>query len=221
MENGPERQPMNTKKYILHKYNIKTDVIEIPNTGRTDLAELFHELDFKLGLEVGVAAGEYSHIIMKFNPQLELMYGVDPYEPYKGYKDYARLGTFNSLHEAAHRRLDSYPNYQFLKLYSLDAAKRFENESLDFVYIDGNHSDPYITQDITAWAPKVRKGGIVAGHDYARIKQKGVEDSTNWAVIPAVDKYVRDNNYQLFIWGLEAKIPGLKRDGSRSWMFIK
>lgn len=211
---------MNVADFIHKKYNIKTDVIEIPNVGRTDLAQLFNDLDFKVGVEIGVAAGEYSHIIMKLNPQLKKMYGVDPYIGYSGYKDYVRESTFNKLQEDAHRRLDQYPQYEFIRETSVEAAKDFEDGTLDFVYIDANHSDPYVTQDIEAWTPKVRSGGIVAGHDYARIKAKGIEDSSNWAVIPAINKFAKDNNLQLYIWGLEAKIPGLKRDGSRSWMFI-
>lgn len=212
---------MNTAKYIRKKYNFKTDVVEIPNVTRDDLAVLFHELDFRVGAEIGVAAGEYSEIIMQCNPQLERMYGVDPHLPYKGYKDFVRLGTFDSLERQAHDRLDKYPNYTFVKEFSVEASKQFEDGSLDFVYIDANHSDPYVTQDIEAWTPKVRKDGIVAGHDYARIKGNALEDSKNWAVIPAINKFARENNYQLYIWGLEAKLPGLKRDGSRSWMFIK
>lgn len=209
------------EKYILHKFNIKTDVIEIPNVTRDDLADLFHELDFKAGAEIGVAAGEYSEIIMQKNPQITKMYGVDPHLPYKGYKDFVRLGTFDSLEKQAHDRLDKYPTYHFLKEFSVDAAEQIGGGILDFVYIDANHSEPYVSQDIEIWATKVRKGGIVAGHDYARIKSKGGEDSKNWAVIPAIKKYAKENNYQLYIWGLEAKLPGLKRDGSRSWMFVK
>lgn len=205
---------------LLKKYNIKTNVIEIPNVTRDDLAEFLAENNLNKGAEIGVAAGEYSEILMKANPNLTL-YGVDPWEPYRGYKDFARLGTFTSLEQQAHERLDKYDNYHFIKKYSLDAAKDFEDESLDFVYIDANHSEPYVTQDITAWFKKVRRGGIVAGHDYARIKAKGIEDSTNWAVIPAVHNFARENGLQIFVWGLEAKLPGLKRDGSRSWMYIK
>ena len=49
---------------------------------------------------------------------------------------------------------------------SADAVKHFRDGEFDFVYIDANHDDPYIGDDIRAWSPKVRSGGIVAGHDY-------------------------------------------------------
>lgn len=209
------------EKYVLKKYNIKTDIIEIPDVTRDDLAALFHELEYKVGVEVGVAGGDYSEVIMRNNPQLNMMHGVDPYFPYSGYKDFRKLGTFDSLETRAHSLLDKYENYQFLKEMSVEASQSFTNGELDFVYIDANHSEPYVSQDIESWTPKVRSGGIVSGHDYARIKAKGKEDSTNWAVIPAIKKYTKENGYTLFVWGLEAKIPGLKREGSRSWMFVK
>lgn len=54
----------------------------------------------------------------------------------------------------------------FLQMPSVEAAKKFKNESLDFVFIDGNHDFQDVCDDIDAWLPKVKKGGIIAGHDY-------------------------------------------------------
>lgn len=210
-----------TAQALLQKYNIKIDVIEIPNTGRYNLAEFLSDLDFKIGVEVGVAAGEYSEILMKFNPQFEAFYGIDPYSAYKGYKDYVRSKTFDLMKADAHKRLDEYPQYKFIEKFSVDAAKDFEDESLDFVYLDGNHSEPFVSEDIRVWYPKVKKDGILAGHDYARIRAKNGEASSNWAVMGAVNRFVKENDLQLYVWGLEAKIPGLVRDPIRSWMIIK
>ena len=210
---------MNIKEHIHWKYNIHTDKIEIPGVGRNDLAELLPEVGVKVGVELGVATGEYSEILMKANPTMEF-YGVDPYIPYSGYKDYVRQSTFRSLEDEAHARLDKYPGYEFIKKLSSEAAKDFEDGSLDFVYIDANHSEPFVSEDIATWVPKVRKGGIAAGHDYARVKGRDGEDSSNWVVIPAIHKYVKEHGHELYIWGLEAKIPGLKRDPIRSWMIL-
>lgn len=46
------------------------------------------------------------------------------------------------------------------------AAEEYQNESLEFVFIDGDHSYESVKEDILAWLPKVKRGGILAGHDY-------------------------------------------------------
>lgn len=53
-----------------------------------------------------------------------------------------------------------------LKGYSWEAAKKVDDLSVDVVFIDADHTYESVKKDITAWAPKVRNGGILAGHDY-------------------------------------------------------
>jgi hypothetical protein len=53
-----------------------------------------------------------------------------------------------------------------LRGYSTEVAPLFANRSLDFVYIDANHSFEEVTKDLEAWYPKVKLGGILGGHDY-------------------------------------------------------
>lgn len=54
---------------------------------------------------------------------------------------------------------------------SVQAAKQFKNGSLDFVFIDGSHDTDSVCADIDAWLPKVKAGGIIAGHDYKTHRQ--------------------------------------------------
>lgn len=53
-----------------------------------------------------------------------------------------------------------------VRMISWEAAKLYEDESLDFVFIDASHDEESFTKDLDAWLPKVRKGGVIAGHDY-------------------------------------------------------
>lgn len=82
-----------------------------------------------------------------------------------------------------------------LKLDSADAAATFPDGTLDFVYIDTWHTLDAVTRDIRAWLPKVRPGGVLAGHDYALgtppedIPDHDVEPHRFWPdVVKAVDQ---------------------------------
>jgi predicted O-methyltransferase YrrM len=66
-----------------------------------------------------------------------------------------------------------------IKGHSQEVVSNYEDESLDFCFIDGSHEYEDVKKDIQAYLKKVKKGGILAGHDYDSI----------WAgVIKAVDE---------------------------------
>lgn len=219
---------MNTLKYILKKYGLRlSERIEIPNVGRDNLASLFSELNFKVGVEVGVEHGLYSEVLCKANPQMKI-YGVDPWEsleiciknsPKRRTDNHSSQKTCDRYYENAMRRLAPYPNYKILKEYSVDAVKRFDDASLDFVYIDANHEYSFVIDDITMWSKKVRKRGIVSGHDYYNTSSSS---KVTMQVKRAVNDYVRKNHIKpLIIWGAHAVSPGVTRDKWRSWMWVK
>ena len=75
---------------------------------------------------------------------------------------------------------------------SLDAVKSFEDGVLDFVFIDAAHDYENVTNDLNAWYPKVRNGGLFAGHDYCG----------GWPeVVRAVDDWARLNDLEVEILG--------------------
>ena len=49
---------------------------------------------------------------------------------------------------------------------SWEVSKRFEDSSVDFVFIDADHKYESVKKDIESWWPKIKKGGIISGHDY-------------------------------------------------------
>ena len=61
--------------------------------------------------------------------------------------------------------------------YSNDIVKKFQDGWLDFVYIDANHQYEYVLEDIKLWTPKVKKGGVIGGHDYH--SSAGVKQAVN------------------------------------------
>jgi hypothetical protein len=62
---------------------------------------------------------------------------------------------------------------------SLSASTHFKDASLDFVFIDADHSYESVKADIDAWLPKVRHGGILAGHDYGAPLWPGVKQAVD------------------------------------------
>ena len=56
--------------------------------------------------------------------------------------------------------------YTPIRKTSEEASTLYSNNSLDFVFIDADHSYEQVQKDIKAWEPKIKNGGIIAGHDY-------------------------------------------------------
>ena len=214
---------METKQYILNKYKIEDQgqqVIEIPNIGRDQMAELFSELNFKNGLEVGVFKGKYSEVLCQKNPQAQI-YGVDPWElaahPAGVFVNGESQHFFDKCYQETLDRMAPYKNYVILKQYSADAAKGFADNSLDFVYIDAGHDFLNFTIDLASWLPKVKTGGIMSGHDFAYYPfEKYIH------VKSVLLTYTRCYNiHPIFVAGSQAKGEGLIRDRYRSWFFVK
>lgn len=87
---------------------------------------------------------------------------------------------FNNLFETFLKNIAPVKDkINIVKSISWDGANLYENESLDFVYIDAGHDYESIKKDINAWYPKVKKGGIISGHDYVDHSTCGVKRAVN------------------------------------------
>lgn len=182
---------------------------EIPNAYREDLPDFFKELGFKTGVEIGVYTGQFTERFAKAGLQV---YGVDPWMVYDDFSFGKSQRRENRHYESAKERLTDYPNCTLIRKTSMDAVKDFENGSIDFVYIDGNHTFKYIAEDICEWTKKVRQGGIISGHDYFSAKGNYVH------VRYVVDAYVAAFNLNFWVMG-HRRSP--ERDKWRSWMWFK
>lgn len=129
-----------------------------------DMATLFNELGFKRGAEIGVAKGDFTITLCRNMPGLEL-FAIDAWQTYDGYRDYRDQQQLEDYHDKVVERMAPF-NCTIIRKWSMDAVDCFEDESLDFVFIDGNHDFKNVADDIVEWSKKVRKGGIVAGHDF-------------------------------------------------------
>lgn len=158
---------MNAAQRFLEKHGLVGDEYPLLSrtATRTDLAALFSEMGYRCGAEIGVWEGLFSEVLCRANPGVQLTC-VDPWLQYKTYNE--RKNNQDRLDWAygeAVKRLAPH-GCTLLRMSSAKAAKSIPDGSLDFVYIDGNHQRPFVDEDLALWVPKVRSGGIVAGHDF-------------------------------------------------------
>jgi predicted O-methyltransferase YrrM len=140
---------------------------------RDHLAQTFKALGYTLGVEIGTHKGKYAKILCATNPGLHLIC-VDPWKAYL----HLSQAVQDALFEQTRQRLKPY-NTEILVTTSMEAVKRYPDGALDFVFIDGDHDYAACNEDIIAWAPKVKHGGIIAAHDYYNRFWPGVTDAVN------------------------------------------
>lgn len=168
---------MDTAQELHTRFNPRYEQIppvRIKRFKRHDLSVLLYELGYSRGAEIGVSQAIHALDMCESISGLHLIC-VDPYEKYHwkhSEEEHARC------YALAQERLAPY-DVEFLKMRSLDAARYVADGSLDFVYIDGDHSFDVVMMDLILWSKKVRPGGIVAGHDYYRFRGAGVVDAVN------------------------------------------
>lgn len=137
------------------------------------LERLVKENNWTQGAELGVHNGvNFKHLINTC-PNLELI-GVDLYaaQPENNGPEKWTPGENGHpwKHEDYFRDMKSFcekhPGRAFIfKDYTTSVADKFIEEHFDFVFIDADHGYEGCLRDIKAWAPKVKKGGYVIGHD--------------------------------------------------------
>lgn len=155
-----------TLDYFTKKFNVdigRPSPISVYYS-RYRLIEDFRELDFKNGAEIGTERGIYAQMVLSGNPQLKL-YCVDNWSADTYYHENTSKAVMEALYEESKQRLSKY-NCNIMKMTSMEAVRKFQPDSLDFVFIDGNHNFEFVMNDITNWSKIVRPGGIVYGHDY-------------------------------------------------------
>lgn len=243
---------MNTLDYILRKYNLQwkgclcehlpvehvhevknctkcecegyrpTNPIEIPNVGRDNLPELFRELGFTKGAEIGVMQGDFSQVLCKDYPELKL-YCVDAWQEHPN----CTLGDQKKMdryYGRARRRTKQY-DVTLIRKFSVEAAKDFADNSLDFIYCDAAHDFVSVVNDLAAWIPKVRPQGLVTGHDYIR---RGMgptvfgKANKTFHVVPAIQGWTSSFLIDpYFVLGRGIPREGEIRDKIRSFCWVK
>lgn len=173
-------------------------------TNRDDLGKLFQEYNSTgVGVEVGCHLGDFSKTLSK--DWKGKIISIDHFDE----KDFMYIAN---MYERAVENLKD-TNCEVRKGTSSEVAKTIEDGSLDWVYIDANHKYEAIKEDIELWFPKVRKGGVVSGHDY--LKDYSVHN-IEFGVWKAVDEFCKQHEYKFEL--IHDTISGAD---FASWYFIK
>lgn len=161
-------------------------------------------------VEVGVFLGALSEYLLLRNPDLRLMM-VDSWLPtelqpeaYRRTRDehaHASEEKVSIQRATAIRRAEPFgERARILEMASVDAASTVDDESLDLVFLDADHSYEGVRDDIKAWLPKVKSGGWIGGHDYENPTTLYDFSGVKRAVVEAFPNGVElDANYTWFV----------------------
>lgn len=136
-------------------------------SNRNEIGKLLTHLNYNKGAEIGVWQGDFAKTILSnWSGHLTL---VDPWKHLDDYIDSSNVS--NESHEINYNKtiekLNEFSNrYSIIRDLSVNAVKLFNDEYFDFVYIDANHSYESCYEDISLWIKKIKKGGLICGHDY-------------------------------------------------------
>jgi len=134
-------------------------------------------------VEVGVCNGRHAQELRREFKEAELWL-IDPWRHLESMSNYLcmkRRGEGNDIqwwgkmYERIVAQFGGDPRNHILRTFSRTAALGFPDGHFDCVYLDADHRYPAVCEDIRLWLPKVRKGGILAGHDYKKSKRKAFQ----------------------------------------------
>lgn len=147
-----------------------------------DIQSIIHCINLQgkdlVGVEVGVFFAKSFCTLLQNCPNIKLLYGIDRYEPYTDYLienyDMKNVDAIYDEKQIESIKLSAYHSIKFsghkdkAKIIEEDhkeASKKFDDESLDFVFVDNYTNHKEIIDSLETWYPKVKKGGLFAGHD--------------------------------------------------------
>ena len=155
--------------------------------------------------EVGVLVGKLSEALLAAHPGLHLTM-VDSWAPMDRQPErYIATGDEHARHDVGrvsrHRREAERRVRRFRKravilpMTSIEAAGQIEDHSLELVFLDADHSEGGVLEDIAAWAPKVKPGGWIGGHDLDNPDPRFDFSGVRRAVEARFESFERDVNF--------------------------
>mmetsp|Transcript_87449 Transcript_87449/g.155099 ORF Transcript_87449/g.155099 Transcript_87449/m.155099 type:complete len:237 (-) Transcript_87449:166-876(-) len=184
-----------------------THTVTVPEFGTRDsLGSLLEAEGMRTGAELGVQAGLFSKATLAQWPSCKSYMLVDVWAQLTNYEDTANVNNSRQeeLYQMSLRNTDPWKeNVHVCRNYTTNCAKRVADHSLDYVYLDARHDYKGVLVDLHDWWPKVRLGGIMAGHDFNNaafaakpgqdwtLNYDGTRDPEGRAVKGAVEEFAK------------------------------
>jgi len=151
---------------------------------RRHLGQLLEARGFTHGAEVGVKYGRHATLLLQQWKSCEQFHLVDLWRHQENYHDGSNTDSRQQeqTYQAAVSALQPWQDKTvFHRMLSTEAAPKLTAYSLDFVYIDARHDYCGVMEDMQAYWPKLRPGGIMAGHDFLYSREVPKAQG-NWSI---------------------------------------
>ena len=139
-------------------------------------------------VEVGVWKGDLSRQIIQ--KPISKLYLVDPWKSIndvEGRLHNTEQKNLDKIYRIVRRRFSFDKKIEIIRKFSTEAMLDIQDDSVDWIYIDGNHSYEFVKEDLNGWWPKLRSGGFLCGDDY--IDGKHQIEVLKFGVVQAVDEF--------------------------------
>jgi hypothetical protein len=146
------------------------------------------------GIEIGVQAGDFSRLLRE-QWYGDVLYLLDRWGHEPTYRDIVNVSQQEQeqLFQQVQTMFYKHPGVRIMREESLVAAPEFEDGWLDWIYLDADHLQAAVAQDLAAWWPKLKRGGLFGGHDYC----DGVYHQTEFGVKSAVDAFASERGLRI------------------------
>ena len=180
---------------------------------RYELGKILEGKGFKVGVEIGVQKGIFAEKTLGSWLSVRTYVLVDAWANQKNYKDLANLDGKGqeSNYVATQKRMAPFRargvNIITCRNYSTVCVHNFNDHYFDYIYVDARHDFKGVYQDLVDWWPKLKPGGLFAGHDFVTqdegprqtgqdwtLNYDGTIDHTRTVVKGAVKRFAMENN---------------------------
>lgn len=113
------------------------------------------------GVEIGCLYGDSANVILNCSPFIHLT-SIDPFIP-----DSMESSLVGSFDDSIEKNKEFFDNGRFslVQDYSWNIVKNYKDNSLDFIFIDGDHTYSNVLRDFKEWTPKLKVNGLLFMHD--------------------------------------------------------